>query len=111
MTRAQQVLVYAFLALQVLSVLLSAGALWQARRAWRSSERVRASVGGIKKELSDPAEGLSVNLRRARLQLSNIIKMLVAAGFKPKRAGWEDDLDATQQREPPNDMSWWRPKR
>ena len=113
MTPAQQQLVYAFVALQVLSVLLAAGAFWQARRA-RFSGAARAA-DRTRRELLAANQALRADtgkeLRGARLQLSNIIQLLLAAGFKKKRNGWEDDIDETQHRDDAPDMSWWRPKR
>lgn len=111
MTPAQQQLVYAFLALQVLSVLLSAAAFWQARRAWRARESGRAAIEVARKDLLAVNRGVRAELRGARLQLSNVIQLLLAAGFKKKRQGWEEDFDETQLKESPPEMSWWRPKR
>jgi threonine/homoserine/homoserine lactone efflux protein len=93
--------IYVGLGLLGVSVLLGACALWMAWRAWRSSEAARRG-------LIDANRGLRAELRGARLQLSNIIQLLLAAGFKKRRQGWEDDLDATQQRDTGDDMSWWR---
>jgi hypothetical protein len=112
MTGAQQLLVYAFLALQVLTLLLAAGAFWQARRArfdgaWRAIEKTRKELLGANQATRGD---LGKEVRGARLQLRNVIDLLLAAGFKKKRVGWEDDIDETQQRDNPQDMSWWRPK-
>ena len=94
---------YIVLGLLATIVVLIAWSIWLALGAWRSSEATR-------KELRFANQHLRTELRAARLQLSNIIQLLLAAGFKKKRVGWEDDTDATQVREESKEFSWWRPK-
>lgn len=88
-------MIIAFLILATaVSAVASAYALWQSRRARIAAECVRGEI------------------RSLRLQVGNVIDLLVGAGFKkPKRAGWEDDWKETVLRdsEPP-DISWMRAK-
>ena len=82
----------------VASALFAAATLIHVWRAGRSNETWRAEVRS--------------EVRSARIQLSNIIRLLMAAGYKmPKRQGWEDDFQETQLRDSsPSEVSWWRPK-
>ncbi len=89
------ILLLALVVLQAATLLTGAATLWCALR--------------MKRAVEFDAE----QLRPIRLQLSNIIAMLLGAGFKvpPRHMGWEDDFHATQLRDTAPEVSWWRPKK
>lgn len=70
-----------------------------------------ASAGWLEARAARKAgERAEKELRAIRLQGSNTIELLQAAGFKKKRVGWEDDFHATQARESAPEISWWGKK-
>jgi len=71
---------------------------WSAYASWVESRKVRLRLDAI-----------SADQRGLRRQLSNVLSMLLRAGFKRGRpSDWSDDALKTRVMEKTDDSSWWK---
>jgi len=74
------------------------GAAWWGYASWDESRKANSRLDEIARDQ-----------RGIRSQLSNVISMLLRAGFKRGRpVDWSDDNLKTRVMEEPDDSYWWR---